>query len=399
MFFTIRLRTLRRFTCLVAAAGLLALIAGQVFHHDQPVSTKAIRPIIQYVRDYDQGPELSAEAAVLIDISSATVLYGKNEHQKRPPASLTKIMTAILALERGNLDDLVTVGKAAIEVDGSALEIEPGRQFRLGDLLGGLLIESGNDAAMAIAEHLGKSQDGFAKLMNERAAELGAWNTNFTNPSGLPAAGHYSSAFDLALITMRALQVPAFRELVRTKEKEVESYGGGWGRLLQNTNKLLWTFEGADGVKTGTTTEAGECLVASATRDGWKLLAVVLKSKDRWKDAAALLDYGFGNFRPVDMVKSGEIVMRARVKNGLADDVPVVTSEPLRLVLRKDETEPIVGMADVKPDLAAPVLPGEVCGKFRAFVGSEQMHTVDLIAVRGVERRTIWHNLRRWFGR
>lgn len=399
MFLTIRFRTLQRFTYLVAAVALIALIASQTINRSRPASTRQIRPIIQYVSDYDLGPALSAEAAVLIDVSSATVLYGRNEHQKRPPASLTKIMTAILALERGNLDDLVTVGKSAIEVDGSALEIEPGHQFRLSDLLGGLLLESGNDAAVAIAEHLGKSQDGFVKLMNERAAELGAWNTNFANPSGFPAAGHYSSAFDLALITMRALQIPAFRELVRTKEKEVENHQGDWTRLLQNTNKLLWSFEGADGVKTGTTTEAGECLVASATRDGWKLLAVVLKSKDRWKDAAALLDYGFGNFRPVDMVKSGEIVMRARVKNGLADDVPVVTLEPLRLVLRKDETGLIVGMADVKPDLAAPVLPGEVCGKFRAFVGSEQMRTVDLIAVRGVERRTIWHNLRRWFGR
>ncbi|MGE5576744.1 MAG: D-alanyl-D-alanine carboxypeptidase family protein, partial [Syntrophothermus sp.] len=388
-----------RFTYLVAAVLLLALITGRVFHSDQPASTKAIRPIIQYVRDYDRGPGLSAEAAVLIDAASATVLYGKNEHQQRPPASTTKIMTAILALERGNLDDLVTVGRSAIEVDGSSLEIEPGHTFRLRDLLGGLLIESGNDAAAAIAEHLGKNQEGFVKMMNERAAELGAWNTNFVNPNGLPAAGHYSSAFDLALMTMRALQIPAFREIVRTREKNVESHGGNWARQLENTNKLLWTFEGADGVKTGTTTEAGECLVASATRDGWQLIAVVLKSKDRWEDAATLLEYGFENFSPVNMVKSGEVVMRARVKNGLVDDVPLITSEPLRLILRKDETGLIMGAADVKPDLTAPILPGEVAGKFRAFVGSEQMRTVDLLAVQGVERRTIWHTLRRLFRR
>lgn len=399
MFYTIRLKTLRRFTYLVAAVLLLALITGRVFHSDQPASTKAIRPIIQYVRDYDRGPGLSAEAAVLIDAASATVLYGKNEHQQRPPASTTKIMTAILALERGNLDDLVTVGRSAIEVDGSSLEIEPGHKFRLRDLLGGLLIESGNDAAAAIAEHLGKNQEGFVKMMNERAAELGAWNTNFVNPNGLPAAGHYSSAFDLALMTMRALQIPAFREIVRTREKNVESHGGNWARQLENTNKLLWTFEGADGVKTGTTTEAGECLVASATRDGWQLIAVVLKSKDRWEDAATLLEYGFENFSPVNMVKSGEVVMRARVKNGLVDDVPLITSEPLRLILRKDETGLIMGAADVKPDLTAPILPGEVAGKFRAFVGSEQMRTVDLLAVQGVERRTIWHTLRRLFRR
>ncbi|MBC7325053.1 MAG: D-alanyl-D-alanine carboxypeptidase, partial [Moorella sp. (in: Bacteria)] len=231
-----------------------------------------------------------------------------------------KILTAILALELGRLDAPVKVSKYAATTPGASIYLTPGEVLPLGDLIKGALINSGNDASVAIAESLAGTEEDFAWLMNRKARQLGAYQTHFRNPHGLPDPGHYTTAYDLAVITRYALNNPTFRRIVATREDQMAGPDGL--RYLYNTNRLLGTYPGADGVKTGTTDAAGQCLVASATREGRQLIAVVLGSDDRYRDTRALLDYGFENFY-TENARAGEAVARVYVRNGEATSVPV----------------------------------------------------------------------------
>ena len=252
-------------------------------------------------------PEISARAAILIEWQTGTVLLEKRGFTRMHPASLTKMMTALLAVELGRLEDLVHVSEEAASQVGSSMNLRPGDVFTLQDLLYGLMLVSGNDAAWAIAEHIcnGKASE-FFKLMNQRAKELGAINTRFENPHGLTDPNHYTTAFDLAIIAKACMRHPYFKQLVATKEKDAIEAESGVRLSLENTNRLLWFVPGADGVKTGTTQAAGQCLVASATRDGMRLLSVVLDSMDRWRDTSTLLEYGFSDFKYVKVVPAGK---------------------------------------------------------------------------------------------
>ncbi|MGC8839761.1 MAG: D-alanyl-D-alanine carboxypeptidase family protein, partial [Anaerolineae bacterium] len=232
-------------------------------------------------------PTPLAEAALLGDESTGEVLWEKNAHQRRAVASTTKIMTALLTLERADLDGEVVVSPAASYTGGNMVGLAPGERLSVRDLLYGLLLNSGNDAATALAEHVAGSAEAFVDLMNARAQALGMADTHFVNPHGLDAEGHYSSAYDLWLLTREAMKNPVFRDIVATP---VQTLGP---RTYVNLNLLLTAYPGADGVKTGTSDWAGECLVASATRRGHRLIAVVLHSPDRYGDARALLDWGF----------------------------------------------------------------------------------------------------------
>ncbi|MGB9826330.1 MAG: D-alanyl-D-alanine carboxypeptidase family protein, partial [Desulfofundulus sp.] len=208
-------------------------------------------------------PRVTADAAVLMDATTGQVLYAKNAHQPRPPASTTKILTALLAIEGGKLDQVVTVSPGAAAVGESSMHLFPGQHLTLEQLLYGALLRSGNDACVAIAEHIAGSEANFVLLMNQKARQLGARDSHFCNPHGLPARGHLSSAYDLALLTRYALKNPTFKSLVSTRYHGFST--PPWGEYhLHNTNRLLWSYQGADGVKTGTTSEAGMCLVASA---------------------------------------------------------------------------------------------------------------------------------------
>lgn len=243
-------------------------------------------------------PQVEAEAAVLLVAKTRTVLFGKKETMYMYPASTTKIMTALVALEAGSPGDRVAVSRLAAACEGTSLELRCGDIIALQDLLYGMLLVSGNDAATAIAEHIAGSVPEFAALMNAKADQVGAKNTHFSNPHGLPdPINHYTTAYDLALITAHGLQNPEFARLVCTPEHTVRFISRGKSRTvtLRNTNLLLKSYRGANGVKTGFTNDAGECLVASARRDGVQLIAVILNSEDRWRDAEKLLDYGFNS--------------------------------------------------------------------------------------------------------
>lgn len=238
-----------------------------------------------------EPPAVSARSSILIEASTRCVLAANGAFDRRPMASTTKVMTALVALENCELDDIVRVPDEAYGVEGSSMYLQRGEAITLRDLLYGLMLTSGNDAAVAIAVHVGGSREGFAKLMNERAAELGAQNTHFVTPNGLHDEEHYTTAFDLALISAAAMDRADFREIVSTQYYRSES--GNKTRVLKNKNRLLWEFDGGTGIKTGFTKAAGKCLVFSAERDGMRLIGVVLASADIFADAEALLDFGF----------------------------------------------------------------------------------------------------------
>lgn len=338
-------------------------------------------------------PEIVGQAGLVMDVLTGKVLYEKNAHSPFEPASPTKIMTAILALEKGNLSDIVVTSEEPLRVDGSRIYLEEGEKLTLEQMLYGMMLNSGNDAAVAIAEHIGGDIESFVKMMNAKAREIGAYHTTFVNPSGLPDEGHLTTAYDLALISRYALlNLPEFRKIVSTKTLEIPWQAEEWDRQLINLNKLLWNYEGADGVKTGYTSTAGRTLVASATRDGWQLISVVLKSDANiWSDSMALLDYGFENFEIKNLVGKNSDVAEEDVKYG--DPVKLVTKDGLTSVVKKNDL-PISKKLVINQDIKAPVSKGEVLGQLIFYQGEEQLGSVNLIAANDVKRKihTFW-----WF--
>lgn len=238
-------------------------------------------------------PQVEAEAAVVMAANGRQVLFSKQADAIMYPASTTKIVTLITALEQGNPGSTVIVSSQAAACDGSSLDLRAGDKLTLQEALYGMMLVSGNDAAEAIAENVAGSVPAFVKLMNDKAEKIGATRTNFSNPHGLPdPINHYTTAYDLALITAYGMQNPVFARIVSTRDYDVHFLNRS-STHARNTNKLLATFTGANGVKTGYTEAAGDCLVAAANRKGVELIAVVLNSDQRWEDAARLLDYGF----------------------------------------------------------------------------------------------------------
>lgn len=253
-------------------------------------------------------PAVTAEAAVVMDMDTGKVLYGKNEHERRPPASLTKVMTGYLAVKQSNLQQVVTVSEAAATTGESSLNLKLNDQLTFENLLYGALLKSANDACVALAEQMAGSEAAFVQNMNIQACLLGCSDTNFCNSNGLPAENHYSSAYDLAVMARAAMQNEIFSKIVQQQQYRVR-WVDGRQLVVRNTNRLLREYPGAIGVKTGTTNEAGQCLIAVAEKEGNRIIVVVLKSKNRFFDAVALLDYGLSSER-----KSGILSNRTEKK-------------------------------------------------------------------------------------
>ena len=251
-------------------------------------------------------PPIHAQAAALIDVTSGRILFSRLGDQSLPIASLTKIMTAIVAIERGKLTDQVEVSRNAFGKEGSSIYLKLGEKMSLHHMLYGLMLRSGNDAATAIAEHVGGSLEGFVFMMNEKAQELGMTHSHFANPHGLDQEGHYASANDLAILTAYSLKNSTFQEIVKTTVKRVPNPDEKWDTIWSNKNKMLSMFAGADGVKTGYTKVAKRCLVSSATRNGQQLAVVTLNDSDDWADHARLLEFGFSQYPLQVLTQKGE---------------------------------------------------------------------------------------------
>lgn len=303
-----------------------------------------------------------ARAYALLEASTGRVLASNNANEQLPMASTTKIMTCLLAVEQGNLDDMVTVGKNAVGLEGTSIYLREGETLLLHDLVYGLMLASGNDAAVAIAEHIGGTVEQFAAMMNARAKEIGANNTNFVTPNGLPDDNHYTTAYDLALISCCAMQNPAFREIVGTQSIDLPADEDSPARYLRSKNKILRQVEGGNGIKTGYTKKAGKCLSAAAERDGMQLVAVVLNDYDMFVDCGALLDDGFARYQMTQIATAGEEVGSISVTGGLSDSVSVELGKDIYLPLAENEGNMVERKMNISTELAAPVVSGTQVG-------------------------------------
>jgi D-alanyl-D-alanine carboxypeptidase (penicillin-binding protein 5/6) len=276
-------------------------------------------------------PAITAEGALLVDLDTGQVLFSQNADQRYYPASTTKIMTALLALERGHLTDVLTAGEIVRNCDGSRIYLEPGEQETLEDLLYAMLLPSANDAALVIAESYGGSISGFVDLMNAKAEALGCTNTHFVNPNGLHDPNHYTTPHDLALIAREAMRNPVFAKIVSTRLRTMPWPAKNERRVLLNLNELLdGSYPGALGVKTGYTSKALHTLVAAAERDGLRLLSVTMRSSlsSRFTDAKAMLEYGFGNYHRTTIVERGATAGSTVIRT---QRIPLVAVDPLRI--------------------------------------------------------------------
>lgn len=263
---------------------------------------------VETIAEEQKEPVLNAKAAVIYDRKTKEIIWGKNENEKKAMASTTKIMTAIVVLEKGNLSDVVTISKKAANTGGSRLKINTNDKISVLDLLYGLMLRSGNDAAVALAEYVGGSIEGFAKLMNKKAIEIGLKNTHFVTPHGLDNIEHYTTAYELAVLTDYAMQNEKFSKIVNTKNTTISI--NGVARNIYNTNELLGTLNGVNGVKTGFTNNAGRCLVTSCTRNGNQIITVVLgcdAKKYRTSDSIKLIEYAFKNYTRVNIEEKVKI--------------------------------------------------------------------------------------------
>jgi D-alanyl-D-alanine carboxypeptidase (penicillin-binding protein 5/6) len=264
---------------------------------------------------YAKDIKLDSVAGVVIDQESGRVLYDKNGEMVLAMASTTKIITAIVAIEKSNLREVVVVSSTAAAIRGSTVGLKVGEKITMEELLYGLMLRSGNDAAIAIAEHIGGSVEKFAKLMNDKALELGAYNTNFVTPHGLDKEEHYTTARDLAKITAYTMENNIFAQIVSTKSIS-SGITGDFNRSYANINKFLFRLDNSDGVKTGSTGNAGKCLVASVKHPYGRYICVVLNSSDRWKDAERLVEYADKNFAFIKILGKEEVIKKYKVYGG-----------------------------------------------------------------------------------
>ena len=306
---------------------------------------------------------ISARHGVLLDAQTGRLLYEKNADAKSLIASTTKIMTALVVCEQCNVLDRIRIPKEAVGIEGSSMYLQEGEILTIQELLYGLMLSSGNDAAVALAIYCGGTVEGFAGLMNDKAHMLGLENTHFVNPHGLDAPGHYSTAGDLAVLAAYAMDNPVFSRTVSAKTVTVGE------RTLVNHNKLLWRVEGADGVKTGFTKAAGRILVSSATRLSRRLIAVTIDAPNDWADHAMLLEKGFSRYTVEQLVTQGECLGKREIAGGQAGTVELLAAEGFVYALAPEEKPRIVipGQSFVY----APVAEGQAAGYAYVLLGDK----------------------------
>ena len=330
---------------------------------------------------------ISAKAWALVEAGSGRLLMGEHEHDRLPMASTTKIMTALLVLESGeDLDALVTVAHEAAGVEGSSMHLAAEEKLSLRDLLYGLMMVSGNDAAVALAIHLSGSVEAFAARMNARAAALGCTDTHFVNPNGLHDPNHYTSACDLCRMAAAAMELPVFRDIVSTERYAATT--GDRPRTFATKNKVLTRIEGGCGVKTGFTKKAGRCLCFAARREGMLLIGAVLNAPDMWDDAKIILDRGFSRYELHTFLTAGQTAGSVTVAGSEKKTLPAVAKEGILYPVRKDGADEIRLDIRLADELTAPVGPGTEAGEAVLTVRGERVKAVPLIVEEGASPLT-----------
>lgn len=349
-------------------------------------------------------PQLAAKSWVLMDAASGNVLVNHDGDLRLPPASLTKLMTAYIAtleIDRGQLheNDMVTISEKAWRMGGSRMFVKVGNQVSVNDLFHGIIIQSGNDASVALAEHIAGDEDAFAALMNGQAGRLGMRNSHFMNATGWPDPNHYSSALDMAKLARAIIYADPDHYAIYAQKEFV------WNGIKQpNRNLLLWRDDGVDGLKTGHTDEAGYCMVASAKRDGERLIAVVFGTDSeaaRAAETGKLLGYGFRFFESKVFYKQGEVLADAPVWKGAARTVKAGLTSDLAVSVAKGELATLTTQLVLKPELIAPLKQGDVIGRVEIRQGDTVLQQADVVAMASVEEggvfRRIWDSIRLFF--
>lgn len=321
---------------------------------------------------------VSAEAAVLMEVSTGEIVYARNRDERLPMASTTKIMTALVAIENSALSTPVTVNTGAVGVEGSSVYLVPGEVLTMEDLLYSLMLESANDAAAAIAYAIGGSIEGFAEMMNGKAISLGLSDTHYTNPHGLDDPAHYTTAADLARLTAYALHNPDFARIVSTYRHTIPMQDGDGVRVLVNHNRLLKQCADIVGVKTGFTRKSGRCLVSAAKQNGVELVAVTLNAPNDWQDHRTMLDYGFTRFAKVTLAEKGAFVSEIPCVGAPDGFVAVCNTDTLSIVLR--DHPHITHVIEAPHILFAPIHAGDICGTVRFFADGTEVGSLPLVA-------------------
>ena len=357
-------------------------------------------PMLSYGEEADPGLDITSMAAVLIDAKTGTVLFESNSHEELPPASVTKIMSMLLVLEaedRGqiSMDDIVTVSDRAAEMGGSQMFMEPGEQHTVEELLKGAAMASANDACVALAEHIAGSETAFVDMMNERAQELGMENTHFQNTNGLPVADHFSSAYDIALMSKELLEHEEIKVWLVTwmdtvnvgLEGKQKEFG------LTNTNKLIKQYKGATGIKTGYTADAKFCLSGSAERGSMELIGVILGAETsdiRFGEMKAMLDYGFAVYDSVALGEKNVSLGTVSIEKGSGDSVEGVLAEDVDILTKKEEKQQITKEIYLEESLPAPIKKGDKVGVMKVLKNGEVTDTYDIVAQNDVDRWKIF---------
>ena len=347
-------------------------------------------------------PKLNSRAAIIFDRESKTVIFGKNINEKRAMASTTKIMTAIVTLEKGNLNDVIEVSKKAANIGGSRLGLNTGDKIKLKDLLYGLLLRSGNDAAIQIALHIGGSVEGFAQLMNDKAKELGLENTHFITPHGLDNPNHYTTAYELALLTDYALNIEEFAKIVNTKQTTISINSNPV--TITNTNELLGNLDGVNGVKTGFTNIAGRCLVTSVKRNDWNIITIVLGAdtkKYRTKDSIELIEYNYKNFERINIKEKIEEEFE-NWKNNNLNDFEIIKGKQNSVnidmnysyyfdlyPINKAELSNIKIQIECSKTLEAPIKDNYQIGQIHVILSGKEIMNIPIITTGSIDKKGV----------
>lgn len=336
------------------------------------------------------GLETEAASAVLMDAASGKILFEKEAHKELAPASVTKLMTLLVvadAIEKGrvSLTDKVVGSENAASLGGSQIYLEPGESFSLEEMLISIAVGSANDACVAVGEHVSGTHEAFVEEMNQKAQQLGLQNTHFVNAYGLPADGHYTSAYDLAVIAREALKYPLITKLTSIKEYDLR---GGQFKLW-NTNKLLWWYEGADGFKTGWTSEAMYCLASTVKRDGLRLIAVVMgvpQVRGHFSESMKLFNYGFAQYVYKEFLPAGQKQGVVAVRKGVENELVALTESPLGVTVEKGKDQNLWVETKLSPEVSAPVKAGQKIGEVLLYNGQEAVANSSLIAEKAVDK-------------
>lgn len=397
-------------TALVAAAVLFGVCTGalgenafdaRTFRTGAPTVCVGVRTVCTGVPSLDESVTASASrlslsnsvpgmssasASALIEASTGKLLLKGNCDSHLPMASTTKTMTALVVLENCSMNEIVEIPREAQGVEGSSMYLKAGEKVSVEDLLYGLMLLSGNDAAVALAIHVGGSVEGFVEMMNERAELLGLQDTHFVTPNGLHDDEHYTTAYELALIGAEALKNENFRTIVSTQYHT--SSTGSTSRTMKNKNALLWDYDGAVGVKTGYTMAAGRCLLFAAERDGMMLVGAVLNCRPMFDVASEMLDYGFANYSMCKAVESGAEIARCLVPNGEKSILALSAKQDIIIPVRKGTELQIEVRVSLKGDITAPIIGGEELGTAEFYSGGEKIGETTLLATESIASRS-----------